>query len=134
LDVPRTRDLANILRKNYGNKKRLSLFQNSVSFGTGFRRKLPILYMLSIYGFRNFLRGKKLFQKLKFWNSLNYHNEQFLRGAAFRNSQRIPGGQVICFNRRGNAALYPQAAREDQGKKCIFTMLDILELLDILFP
>jgi hypothetical protein len=26
--------------------------------------------MLSIYGFRNFLRGKKLFQKLKFWNSL----------------------------------------------------------------
>jgi hypothetical protein len=33
---------------------------------------LPIPYILSSYGFRNFLRGKKLFQKLKFWNSLDY--------------------------------------------------------------
>jgi hypothetical protein len=40
-------------------------------------RKLPIQSGLSNYGSCNFLRGKKLSQKLKFWESLSY-NENLL--------------------------------------------------------
>jgi hypothetical protein len=64
-----------VTRKNakdmFLNYWKSSLFQNPVGFETSSRRKLPILYKLSICGLCNFLRGKKLFQKLKFWNSLN---------------------------------------------------------------
>jgi hypothetical protein len=48
----------------------MSISQNSVSFGKCSWRKLPISYRISICGLCNFLRGKKLSQKLKFWESL----------------------------------------------------------------
>jgi hypothetical protein len=73
----------------------LSLFQNPVGFETGFRRKLPIPYMLSIYGFRNFLRGKKLFQKLKFWNSLHSLKQYFTHPPAAPLLDRLTEGLVI---------------------------------------
>jgi hypothetical protein len=56
--------------------KQLSISQNSVSANLRFDgkcpwRKLLILYKLSTYGLCNFLGGKKLSQKLKFWESLS---------------------------------------------------------------
>jgi hypothetical protein len=49
----------------------LSLFQNPVGFESGSWRKLPISCCAKNYAKAIFSRGKKLFQKLKFWNSLS---------------------------------------------------------------
>jgi hypothetical protein len=54
------------------------LFQNPVGFVPSSWRKLLISYKAGICGSCNFLRGKKLFQKLKFWNSLNLFYNLFL--------------------------------------------------------